>query len=109
MAIEKTQSSYPSYAEAAGEGHEAYTFYCPGCKHNHIYYVRWGARHVQQGPTWSFNGDMEKPTFSPSLLNTTTMTDPERPDKICHLFLTDGMLQFLSDCTHELAGKTVPV
>ena len=28
-------------------------------------------------------------------------------DEICHSFITDGKIQFLSDCTHDLAGKTV--
>jgi hypothetical protein len=25
----------------------------------------------------------------------------------CHLFITDGKIEYLADCTHELAGKTV--
>ncbi|MCP8600812.1 anaerobic dehydrogenase, partial [Acinetobacter baumannii] len=29
------------------------------------------------------------------------------PASRCHLFLTDGKIQFLSDCHHELAGLTV--
>jgi hypothetical protein len=27
----------------------------------------------------------------------------------CHSFVRAGMIEFLSDCTHELAGKTVPI
>ena len=27
--------------------------------------------------------------------------------KRCHSFVTDGRIQFLSDCTHALAGQTV--
>ena len=30
-------------------------------------------------------------------------------DAICHSFITDGSIEFLPDCTHELAGKTVPL
>jgi hypothetical protein len=69
-----------------------YMFYCPGCKENHAY----------TKDKWSYNGDEEKPTFSPSLLY---------PDKKvrCHLFLTDGKIQYLSDCGHELAGQTIDV
>lgn len=26
---------------------------------------------------------------------------------ICHSFVRNGKIEFLSDCTHELAGKTV--
>ena len=71
-------------------GEERYAFYCPGCKHYHVYTV----------PRWSFNGDLEKPTFRPSLLNT-------KVGVICHLYMTDGQIDFLSDCSHELAGITV--
>lgn len=28
---------------------------------------------------------------------------------ICHSFITDGSIEYLSDCTHELAGETVPL
>jgi len=30
-----------------------------------------------------------------------------RTERICHSFITDGKIQFLSDCTHHLAGQTV--
>lgn len=77
-----------------GEGWDAYMFWCPGCKTNHLFDVRTDGGH----PNWTFNGDMERPTFSPSL---------HYPTQVCHLFLRDGAIQFLGDCTHELAGKTV--
>ena len=96
-------------------------FFCPGCRELHPFDKR-----------WTFNGDFERPTFSPSLrlgpswrMPTGWDSDaaPKNPDgslilgpegrilgsveHTCHLFLRDGQLQFLSDCTHELAGKTV--
>lgn len=71
-----------------------YRFYCPGCKCDHSYDCRTdGGR-----PSWTFNGDLELPTFTPSLLY---------PDRVCHLFVTDGRIQYLGDCTHELAGHQV--
>lgn len=51
-------------------------------------------------PCWSWNGDMEKPTLKPSILTT-------GGNWKCHTFVNDGLVQFLGDCTHELAGKTV--
>lgn len=30
-----------------------------------------------------------------------------QPDHICHSFVRDGQIQYLGDCTHEYAGKTV--
>lgn len=32
------------------------------------------------------------------------------PDSfVCHSFVFDGEIRFLGDCTHALAGKTVPL
>jgi hypothetical protein len=73
-----------------------FAFWCPGCEMHHLYYV----------PRWSFNGSMERPTFTPSLLNTWEH-GPSREPRRCHLFVTDGRIDFCSDCTHSLAGKSV--
>lgn len=84
-------------------------FECPGCKQNHG---------INQN--WQFNGDFERPTINPSILvrGTVPITDEEyerimnggkitpKPF-VCHSFVHDGKIQFLSDCTHELAGQTV--
>jgi hypothetical protein len=78
-------------------GGKMYLFHCPGCKSTHVFYID-----VPKMPSWTFNGNLENPTFSPSLLcNHTT------PGKRCHLFLKEGKLVFLPDCEHEFAGKTV--
>ncbi len=97
-----------------------YNFQCPGCGYSHS---------VNQ--TWAFSGDLDRPTFSPSVLVTsghfcahhkpgddcwcTFYADPENADVtdrrfqcgVCHSFVRDGRIQFLGDCTHELAGQTV--
>ena len=64
---------------------------CPGCGCLHAFDSR-----------WSFNGDLEKPTFSPSML-----VNQHRPESRCHSFVTDGKIQFLSDCFHRYAGQTL--
>jgi hypothetical protein len=51
---------------------------------------------------WTWNGSLDKPTFTPSLL-----CNQDSPESRCHSFVTDGKIQFLSDCHHELAGQTV--
>jgi len=53
---------------------------------------------------WSWNGDIESPTLKPSIL---TDQSPEGPR--CHSFVNDGMVKYLSDCTHELAGQSLPL
>ena len=79
---------------------EYYTFYCPGCKHEHTYTVK------ADGSQWQFNGNMLKPSFTPSLLNREFNTEAKLKSS-CHLFVTDGKIIFCDDCTHEFAGKTV--
>lgn len=99
-----------------------YLFECPGCKHHH-----------KITPDWQYNGNPEKPTISPSVLvrnghylgnegstsngecwcsyNKAQLAKGESPAPfdctVCHSFVRDGKIQFLSDCTHALAGQTV--
>lgn len=56
--------------------------------------------------TWDFNGDVERPTFTPSLLSRYAAGGQER---VCHSFVTDGVWHYLADCTHGRAGQAVPV
>lgn len=80
-------------------------FRCPGCKTAHR--VQHGS---DTGPNWNWNGDPVKPTFSPSVLvtyNGADAGDGEAPPAVCHSFVREGRIEFLTDCTHELAGQTV--
>lgn len=76
-------------------------FLCPGCDEPHRFTIG-------RADGWTFNGNYEFPTFTPSLLMRSTH-GPERTPKVCHLFMTDGKIRFLGDCTHELAGQTVDI
>ena len=73
------------------KGQRIHHFYCPGCKCHHGF-----------NDTWTFDGSMKSPTVSPSLL-TTGGAD----NQTCHLFIKNGKLEFLSDCTHEFAGQII--
>lgn len=101
-----------------------YTFYCPGCESHHAVYV--AGEYLPDGPKWTWNGSKESPTFKPSLLISYNLWSPpltsENHDEwkrnpweqkevpfICHSFITDGDIQYLSDCTHKLAGQTIPL
>lgn len=82
-------------------------FWCPGCEESHQI----------DTAKWEFNGDFEKPTFSPSYLtwlDPNPKADPKydptgkfRNGFRCHSFITNGKIRYLNDCTHKLAGKTV--
>lgn len=100
-------------------------FWCPGCDEIHVVSVAPGR--------WTFNGDFDRPTFSPSVLVTgRRMTAEGRAqwkawcdrreagkelplssfaseDIRCHSFVREGRIEFLTDCTHALAGQTVPL
>ena len=79
------------------EGTTTAVFWCPGCDGPHAVRIA--------GPgSWDYNGDHEAPTFTPSV----KVTRPPTP-YCCHSFVRDGQIQFLSDCTHTLAGQTVPL
>ena len=61
---------------------------------------------------WSWNGDAVRPTFQPSVLVTYDGADAGQegaPPRVCHCFVVDGQMQMLNDCTHALAGQTVPI
>jgi hypothetical protein len=100
-------------------------WWCPGCDEAHgIHYGTAG------GPTWTWDGSVDKPTFSPSVLvQGSKFTEkgqadydawkaagfPKHDDKfesiatVCHSFVKDGKMQFLGDCTHQLANQTVDI
>lgn len=82
-----------------------YLFFCPGCGHNHVFYVL-PPNEDGTGPVWKFNGDLARPSFEPSLLM--RWTGPQG-ESVCHIFVRNGEIQFLPDCTHQLAGKVVPL
>ena len=78
---------------------------CPACGYGHLFRT---VPH-ENLPVWTFNGDRDKPTFSPSML-VNSRTHVTNPDAIlCHSFVRDGKFEFLSDCSHAMAGKTVEI
>lgn len=87
-------------------------FMCPGCNQRH--WINDKETEPKSGPVWEFNGNYEFPTVIASVLvrwpanpNATEEFKEWRKERICHSFITDGNIQFLSDCTHKFAGKTV--
>ena len=106
------------------------TFWCEGCKSAHTVWTGEGP-----GPRWGWNGDVEKPVFTPSVLVTgRDFTDKgeadfeawhaagcpkpapqfEAADVRCHTFVgcngaRPGEIIFLGDCTHALAGQVRPL
>lgn len=72
-----------------------FSWWCPGCEKGHpLPYKRGG---------WKFDGNLESPTFAPSFKHDLG------GGKVCHYIVTAGQVAFCSDCTHSLAGRTIPM
>lgn len=75
---------------------EIYAFWCVACECMHSYPV---------GPNteWTFNEDMDFPTFEPSLLHENEGLRIPR----CHLYVTAGKIRYMGDSGHRFAGRVV--
>lgn len=73
-----------------------YLFFCPGCQTGHMI----NTNPANGWPCHRLTGTLDKPTVRASVLA------PTRVPR-CHSFITEGRIEFLNDCTHELAGRTV--
>jgi Family of unknown function (DUF6527) len=78
----------------------SHAFWCPACKTGHVINLE----PARGEPLWTLSGTPEAPTVRASVLVKSGNADGPT---VCHLFITDGQIQYLSDCTHQLAGQTV--
>lgn len=99
---------------------DGFTHWCPGCMSSHFIPV--GA---EMGPNWGFNGNVDAPSFTPSVRigGNKLVRDAEGKwtgewerdaagnliPAVCHYFITDGKILFCSDSTHALSGQTIPL
>jgi Family of unknown function (DUF6527) len=95
-------------------------FYCPGCDDIHMI----------DTDRWAFTFKNDKGTISPSVLvksghfadhfkaedNCWCKYYAEHPKEepvykcgVCHLFLVDDVISYLTDSTHAYAGKVIPL
>lgn len=114
-----------------GKGEAGYSYWCQGCNERHSI--------PTEGPkAWTFNGDLERPVFGPSVMvrsghyaehhvpgdscwctyDAEQIAQGLEPSgfgcRRCHTFIgcngaQPGEVIFLSDCTHALAGQTLPL
>ena len=91
---------------------DGWTFICPACgewPHNN--------RHIVPDKGWTFNRNVDLPTFTPSIKVTGRWTNADeagiitesQPNDCCHIVITDGELHYQGDCTHSLRGQIVPM
>ena len=90
-----------------------YFHWCPACEEMH-----------PLPDSWKFDGDLENPSFRPSFKHSgkkTVKVDGKWTGEwvrdaqgkavpyVCHYVLTKGVLNFCGDCTHDFAGRSVPL
>lgn len=90
----------------------SFSHWCPACQHLHP---------IPAG-RWTFNGDMQRPSFSPSLKQMGKRIEVEHgrwtgewildeagnaADGTCHYFITDGNIQFCPDSWHKRSDVVV--
>lgn len=103
MAVKKYISGVV-FIRAWEGGRGMLTYWCPGCKAGHT--IEYG-----RDDAWSWDGNTEKPTLSPSILangfrgNSSEEWNKAHPR--CHAFVKQGIIEYLSDCEHKLAGQKV--
>lgn len=56
---------------------------------------------------WEFNGNIEAPTFTPSLRYKRSKNDGSGRGPACHFNVTKGKVQYHNDCEHELKDSTI--
>lgn len=75
-------------------------WFCEGCQEHH-------GVPIEGANAWRWNGSTDNPTLHPSVLINRGRSNPTR--HTCHMWITEGRVQFLGDCTHALAGKTTDI
>jgi len=90
-----------------------YSHWCPACDEMH-----------PLPDSWTFDGNLEKPTFAPSFkhngLKLTYGPDGKWDGwardaagntipHICHYHITEGKIAYCNDCNHEFNSKTIPM
>ncbi len=102
------------------------SFFCEGCNEEHSVWVN-GYKHPNS-TAWGWNGSMDTPTFTPSILiksghyatyfkegdscwctyNTKHADDPSSfVCVVCHTYITNGKIEYLPDSTHHLSGQII--
>lgn len=85
--------------------------WCPACEQIHAFALD-GKN--SSGAQWTWDGNVEAPTFAPSMHIRTNSPDdpryqPQACSSVCHYFLRAGIIEYLGDCTHAMKGQKVPL
>lgn len=94
-------------------GQTGFFHWCPACEQMHP--LPDGKN--SPGGGWTFDGDAENPTFTPSFKQTYThwsggiaesgLGIGERTERVCHYIITAGKIQFCADSWHRRSDIVV--
>jgi hypothetical protein len=77
-------------------------FWCPACRQRHKVDKR-----------WTLSGTILRPTLEPEVklgvITTGTGGADDWDRGLCHFTVKNGVINYAPDCTHALAGKSVPM
>ena len=99
--------------------YECLAFICPGCmKENgkpggYLRSSHSSGLHMlpvnttKKLPSWNWDGNLEVPSLSPSIK--TEWGNNSSGLHVCHSYLTQGVFNYLSDCTHSFVNQQIPL
>lgn len=103
------RSQVRQMSDSTGSRWEVLAFVCPACIEMlggiglHMLPIGDG---VPDGrPSWVFDGNLDAPTLDPSILTYGRSGTNDR----CHSYIRAGVIEYLGDSTHSLAGQHVPL
>jgi hypothetical protein len=83
----------------------SFMYFCPGCGNYHTVVIKPNVN--QSGASWDWNKSFSQPTFTPSILEKIEFTGGRKTPIICHHFVREGKIEYLTDCTHFKKGQNV--
>jgi hypothetical protein len=80
-----------------------YCHWCEACESMHCFRIEHPFN--ANGPTWKFDGNMDSPSFHPSMRLFTGHKNS--PNTVCHYFVKGGMIDYCNDSPHRLRGQKI--
>jgi hypothetical protein len=93
LASQVLAETVEAWTEISGK---CFLHWCPGCEQLHLINIE---KPNRLGAIWSFDGNLDLPTFNPSINHI----------GYCHYFIRSGNIEFCSDSKHQYAGQTIPL
>lgn len=88
----------PLLIESEYQGKKVYYYWCEGCGNHDCF-----------DDTWTIE-KWNPLTISPSVRMSVGGHGSGQPERtVCHVFIKNGVIEYLNDCPHKLRGQKVPM